>query len=97
MPPNSKQTLLIVSAAFLVINFPALVEPVKETISTSGCPDKSVPTPGPSPLTKLKTPAGKPASCIISANNIPESGAISEGFNIIVHPVANAGITFSAI
>ena len=46
---------------------------------------------------KLKTPAGKPASCIISANNIPESGAISEGFNIIVHPVANAGITFSAI
>ena len=57
----------------------------------------SVPTPAPSPLTKLKTPFGKPTSSIISANNIPDIGAISDGFKIIVHPVANAGTTLSAI
>ena len=51
----------------------------------------------PSPLTKLKTPEGKPASSIISANSIAEIGAISDGLSIIVHPVANAGITFNAI
>ena len=39
LPPSSRHTLLIVSAEFLVINLPALVEPVKDTISTSGCPD----------------------------------------------------------
>ena len=88
---------MIVSAAFLEINLPALVDPVNEIISTSGWPDKCVPTPAPSPLTKLKTPFGKPTSSIISANNIPEIGAISEGFKIIVHPVAKAGITFRAI
>ena len=56
-----------------------------------------VPTPAPSPFTKLNTPFGKPASSIISANSIPEIGAISDGFKIIVHPVANAGTTFKAI
>ena len=49
------------------------------------------------PFTKLNTPAGKPASCIISAKSIPDNGAISEGFKIIVQPVAKAGITLSAI
>ena len=48
----------------------------------------------PSPFTRLKTPAGNLASSIISANSIEESGAISDGFNIIVHPAAKAGITF---
>ena len=56
-----------------------------------------VPTPSPSPLTKLNTPGGKPASSIISANNIPEIGAISDGLSTIVHPVAKAGTTFKAI
>ena len=31
------------------------------------------------------------------AKMIPDMGAISEGFNIIVHPVAKAGITFNVI
>ena len=97
LPPNSRQTLLIVSAAFFEINLPARVEPVKETISISGWLEMWVPTPAPSPFTKLNTPFGKPASSIISANSIPEIGAISDGFKIIVHPVANAGTTFKAI
>ena len=56
-----------------------------------------VPTPAPSPLTKLNTPDGNPASSIISANNIPEIGAISDGLSTIVHPEAKAGTTFKAI
>ena len=36
LPPSSKQTLLIVSAAFFEISLPARVDPVKETISISG-------------------------------------------------------------
>ena len=96
-PPNSRVTFFIVSAAFFWINFPALVEPVNETISISEWPEIWFPTTSPLPLTKLKTPGGKPASSIISANKMPDIGAISEGFNIIVQPAANAGITFNTI
>ena len=41
----------------------------------------------------LKTPAGVPASCMISANTMADNGAISEGFSTIVQPAASAGIT----
>ena len=34
---------------------------------------------------------------LISEKIIPDIGAISEGFNIIVQPVASAGITFNVI
>ena len=36
LPPNSNATRLTVSAAFLEIRAPALVDPVKDTMSTSG-------------------------------------------------------------
>ena len=49
---------------------------------------------GPSPFTRLKTPGGKPASCIIPAKSKEESGAISEGFSTTVQPTATAGTTF---
>ena len=55
------------------------------------------PTVGPSPLTRLKTPAGTPASCITSANNIAFNGAISVGFRTMVHPAAIAGATLQEI
>ena len=63
----------------------------------SGWLEISVPTPTPSPFTKLNTPGGNPASSIISANSIADKGAISEGLCIIVQPVAKAGTTFNAI
>ena len=47
----------------------------------------------PSPLIKLKIPGGNLASSIISASIIEDNGASSDGFNIIVHPAAIAGIT----
>ncbi len=55
------------------------------------------PTVGPSPFTRLKTPAGTPASCRISATRMPFSGATSVGFKIIVQPAASAGATLHMI
>jgi hypothetical protein len=45
----------------------------------------------------LNTPGGNPASCIISANSMPDSGAISLGFSTAVQPAASAGISFAVI
>ena len=51
----------------------------------------------PSPLTRLNTPAGTPASSRISANRIAFNGATSDGFSTIVQPAANAGATLQPI
>ena len=93
LPPSSKLTLLKSFAAFSEIKAPALVEPVNETILTSGWLVKASPVTAPSPLTKLKTPSGNFISSIISANIIEDKGAISDGLSTIVQPVAIAGIT----
>jgi hypothetical protein len=53
LPPSSCATRLTVSAAVLATMMPARVEPVKETMSTSGCPAMTCPTSGPVPLTML--------------------------------------------
>ena len=93
LPPSSRQTLLSVSAAFLVMSLPARVDPVKEIMSTSGWPDRRVPTPAPSPLTRLNTPLGSPAESTISANRIEDSGDSSDGLRIMVHPATSAAAT----
>ena len=64
LPPSSWATRLTVGAAFWATWAPARVEPVKDIMSTPGCFDSAAPTVGPSPLTRLKTPAGTPASCM---------------------------------
>ena len=58
LPPSSCDTRLTVSAAALATWMPALVEPVKDTMSTSGCADSGAPTSGPVPCSMLNTPAG---------------------------------------
>jgi hypothetical protein len=67
--------------------------PVKLIISTSGWDERRVPTPTRSPLTRLTTPFGSPASSINSASSIDESGAISEGLRTMVRPASSAGTT----
>ena len=62
LPPSSCATLLTVSAAPLATAIPALVDPVNYIISILGCEDIASPTVGPSPLIRLNTPAGTPAS-----------------------------------
>ncbi len=97
LPPSSCATRLTVSAAFFAIAMPARVEPVKLTMSISGWPLIASPTPGPSPLTRLNTPAGTPAACMISAKIQALKGAISLGLSTMVLPVASAGKTLQAI
>jgi hypothetical protein len=95
LPPSSSVTRLTVSADALVTAMPARVEPVNDIMSMSGWADMASPTVGPSPLTRLNTPAGKPASSIISANSMADSGATSDGLRMTVQPAATAGTTFS--
>ncbi len=97
LPPSSCATRLTVGAAVWATDMPARVEPVNDTIATSGWPLRATPTPGPSPLTRLNTPAGTPAVCKISAKIIASNGAISLGFSTIVQPAASAGATLTAI
>ena len=61
LPPILRHALHRIGGT-LATAIPARVEPVKDIISISGCCDMASPTVGPSPLTKLKTPAGTPAS-----------------------------------
>src|SRR2546425_2982386 len=97
LPPSSCVTLFTVAAAAEATAIPARVDPVKETISTSGWEEIAAPTLDPSPFTRLKTPGGTPASPKICANRQAESGAISLGFRIMVQPAASAGATLQTI
>ena len=97
LPPSSCDTRLTVVAASRATAIPARVDPVKETMSTSGCAAIAAPTVGPSPLTRLNTPGGTPAASSTSAKMIAEKGATSDGFSTIVQPVASAGKTLVAI
>jgi hypothetical protein len=47
--------------------------------------------PGPSPYTRLYTPAGTPAASITSVKICAEYGATSDGLSTMVQPVASAG------
>ena len=73
-PPSSWQTRLTVGAAACATRTPARVEPVKDTMSMSGWLLMAWPTVGPSPLTRLNTPAGTPAASITSASTSAHSG-----------------------
>jgi hypothetical protein len=71
--------------------------PVKLTMSTSAWAAMASPTTGPTPVTRLNTPAGRPASSMTSARMKALMGATSLGFSTTVLPAANAGATLSAI
>ncbi len=73
------------------------MEPVKDTASVPGSDTSASPTTGPVPVTRLKTPAGRPTASMISASTNALSGATSLGFSATVQPAASAGATFSAI
>jgi hypothetical protein len=88
---------LTVPEATSLTRFPARVDPVNEIMSMSGCAAMGSPTPGPSPETRLKTPAGSPSSSMISASTNALSGLTSLCFTITVQPAASAGATFAQI
>ena len=70
---------------------------MNETMSTSGWLAIASPTTGPTPVTRLKTPFGSPASWMISARMNALIGATSLGFTTTVQPAASAGATLFAI
>src|SRR5205814_4776098 len=97
LPPNSWLTRLTVGAARLATSMPARVEPVKELMSMLGCSLMAAPTSGPSPLIRLNTPLGTPASCRISAKINADDGVNSDGLRIMVQSAGSAGATFPSI
>src|ERR1700691_2482385 len=96
LPPSSSDTRfrLPVEAARIIL--PTSVEPVKLTLSMSGCSVIELPAPGPKPVTILTTPSGIPASWISSPSRSAVSGVCSAGFRITVFPQASAGAIFCA-
>ena len=97
LPPSSWWTLVTLAAATSATRVPARVEPVNDTMSTSGWAAIASPTTGPTPDTRLNTPAGKPNSSMMSAKRKAFRGATSLGLRTTVQPTAMAGATFAMI
>ena len=95
LPPSSRVTFFCEPATDLAIALPTSVEPVKATLSTSGCGDQRRPV-APAPVMMLTTPAGRSACWQISANSSAVSGVVSAGFSTTVLPQASAGAIFQA-
>ena len=97
LPPSSCSTRLTVVAPAAATAMPARVEPVNDTMSMPGCAAMAAPATGPSPWTRLNTPAGTPASCSTSVNSVALSGANSDGLSTMVQPAVSAGMTFRKV
>ena len=74
-----------------MIFLPTPVEPVKQTLRTSGWVTKRSPTTEPLPGTMVSTPSGRPASTASSPMRIAVSGVSSAGLRTTVLPAASAG------
>ncbi len=94
LPPSSRCTRLIVPVASSITRWPTGVEPVNETIETSGWLIRASPTLRPGPVSTLITPAGMPAASASSATIREVSGVISAGLRTMVLPAATAGRIF---
>ncbi len=81
-------------ATSLIMRAPVRVEPVKETLRTSGWVTSAWPVTAPLPCTMLSTPAGKPACTASSAMRTVENGVSSEGLSTTALPAASAGPHF---
>ena len=95
LPPSSSATRLTLPEATSLTLRPARVDPVNEIMSISGCAASGSPTLGPSPDTRLNTPAGRPSSWMISARTNALSGFTSLGLTITAQPAVSAGATFA--
>ena len=91
LPPSSRQTFRMPAPATAATRLPAACDPVKLTMSISGCDAIASPTTRPGPDTRLNTPAGRPISRAASASWKALSGASSAGFSTTVQPAASAG------
>src|SRR5689334_25147457 len=73
---------------------PTAVEPVNETTRTAGSVVIGVPTSGPSPVTRLTTPLGTPASISTLTKLSADRGVCDAGLKTTVLPQTRAGTIF---
>ena len=78
-------------AAALAITPAVGTEPVKDSRLMPGWAVSGAPAWAPVPWTTLNTPAGRPASWVMSASSEAVSGAHSGGLATTVLPAASAG------
>src|SRR4029453_11842485 len=94
LPPSSIDTFLSVCADFATACLPTAVDPVKDSMSTSGCVTSTSPTTGPVPTRMLTTPAGTPAATRISPSITVVPEVTSAGLTTAVQPAASANGSF---
>ena len=94
LPPSSSETRLSRRAARSAIDLPVDEWPVNEMTGTSGDSTIASPTSEPDPVTRLTTPAGKPASAMSSTTSVAQCGVSLAGLKTTVFPATSAGIIF---
>ena len=85
---------MTLAVASSMTRLPTPVDPVNDTMDTSGWLTSASPASGPAPTTTLTTPAGIPAATQSSASISEVNGVISAGLSTIVLPAAMAGRIF---
>ena len=96
-PPSSREHETRFRPHTSPIILPTSVEPVNEillTLPSSTASTKCCPAPLPFPWTRLMTPLGKPASCMMRARAKESRGASCGLFHTHVFPHMMAGIIF---
>ena len=100
LPPSSSDSFLMVGALCAIRMRPTAVEPVNDSLRTTGLAQSTRPTSierSPSQHSTLITPGGKPARCASSASARAVSGVCSAGLMTMAQPAAIAGATFRVI
>ena len=95
LPPSSRVTDVPLPATARAMDLPTSVDPVKATLSMSGCVTSARPVSA-APVTMLTTPWGRSACRQISANINAVSDVVSAGLSTTVLPQARAGAIFQA-
>src|SRR5437763_15462858 len=94
LPPSSSVHFLMVDDASCMIRRPTTVEPVNDTLSTSGLEASSSPTDAPPPVITLTTPLGSSVSSSSSASRSAVNGVLDAGLSTMLLPIASAGASF---
>ena len=91
LPPSSRVTRFTCSAQPAMIRLPTSVDPVKQTLRTSGWVTNRSPTTEPLPGRTVNTCSGMPASRASSPRRMAVSGVSSAGLSTTLFPAASAG------
>ncbi len=96
LPPISSCTRTPDRTAASATERPTSCEPVKLTASMSGEETSAAPMREPGPITRFRTPGGRPARCTMSTIIHGEAGTSSAGLKTTQLPKASAGAIFQA-